>query len=105
MAIFSGKLSSDGGFKVPSSGMEISFFEVTELGPANAISVGPPKADPFRREAPLRATFEIEFSGQPVLLPEIEDAVEELGAGGVDGPPPLKENPHQSSDHPGRNPR
>ena len=67
--------------------------------------VGLPEADPFRREAPLRTTFENEFSVHSVLLAEIEDAVEELGAGGVDLTPPLKENPLGGPDYRGRNRR
>ena len=55
--------------------------------------VGLPEADPFRREASLRAICETDFSVPSVLLAEIEEAVEELGARGDDDAPPLKENP------------
>ena len=88
MAIFEVLLSSDGEWKTPSSGMEISFLKIAELGPAYACVVGLPEADPFRREAPLRTTFENEFSVRSVLLAEIEDAVEELRARGDDVAPP-----------------
>ena len=88
MAMFKEELSSDGEFKIPSSGMEISLLEIAELGPAYACVVGLPEADPFRREAPLRTTFENEFSVHSVLLAEIEDAVEELRARGDDVAPP-----------------
>ena len=93
MAIFEVLLSSDGEWKTPSSGMEISFLKIAELGPAYACVVGLPEADPFRREASLRAICETDFSVASVLLAGIEETVEELGVRGDDDAPPLKENP------------